>query len=138
MAFGPVVLYATDWSPRSASEPTAVLRKDRSAMNPTTKTAVGEPDAVPPAAATARPSAAEFFAVELAAYRRELPRLLEEGYAWRYALFKGDTLLNVWDTFRDGLQAGTERFGIELFFLKKIDPRDPERFAQLDAQEGRR
>jgi hypothetical protein len=115
----------------------AALRKDRSAMNPTTKTVVGEPAAVPPAADTPRLSAAEFFATELAAYRRELPRLLEEGYAGRYGLFKGDALLSVWDTLRDGRQAGTERFGIGLYFLKLIDPRDPERFAQLDAQEGR-
>lgn len=70
---------------------------------------------------------------ELATYRRELPRLLEEGHAWRHALVKGDEILSIWDTQGDAIQAGCERFGLEPIFVKTIDPRDPERFALLDA-----
>jgi hypothetical protein len=70
---------------------------------------------------------------EIATYRRELPRLLEEGHAWRHALVKGEEVLSIWDTQGDVIQAGRERFGLEPIFVKTIDPRDPERFALLDA-----
>jgi hypothetical protein len=73
---------------------------------------------------------------EFAAYLRELPRLLAEGHAGRYALLKGDEVLSAWDTQRDVLQAGYERFGLEPFTVKKIDARDPERLATLRATEG--
>ena len=70
---------------------------------------------------------------EIAAYRRELPRLLEEGEAGRYALVRGDQLVSIWDTQGDAIQAGCDKFGLEFFYIKKIDTRDPERFAMLDA-----
>jgi hypothetical protein len=70
---------------------------------------------------------------EIATYRRELPRLLEEGEAGRYALIKGDELLSVWDTSRDAIQAACLRFGLEWFVVQRIAPRDPERFALLDS-----
>jgi hypothetical protein len=74
------------------------------------------------------------FEREIAAYRRELPRLLEEGEEGRYALFKGDQLLSVWDTQGDAIQAASERFGLEPHFIMKIDARDGERFNRLFAQ----
>ncbi len=77
--------------------------------------------------------ALKLFEHEIAAYRRELPRLLEEGHAWRHALVKGDEVLSVWDTQSDAIQAGGERFGLEPYYVKTIDPRDPERFTWLDA-----
>lgn len=70
---------------------------------------------------------------EIATYLRELPRLLEEGHAWRHALVKGDEILSIWDTQGDAIQAGVERFGLDPIFVKTIDPRDPERFALLEA-----
>jgi hypothetical protein len=70
---------------------------------------------------------------EIATYLRELPRLLEEGYAWKHALVKGDEVLSIWDTQGDAIQAGRERFGLDPIFVKTIDPRDPQRFALLDA-----
>jgi hypothetical protein len=73
---------------------------------------------------------------EFAVYLRELPRLLAEGHGGRHVLLKGDAVLSVWDTQRDVLQAGYERFGLERFSVKKIDPRDPERLAALRAREG--
>src|SRR5437899_336417 len=65
---------------------------------------------------------------EIATYRRELPRLLEEGEEERYALIKAEELLSVWDTQRDAIQAGCEKFGLEFFYVKKVDSRDVERF----------
>ncbi len=70
---------------------------------------------------------------EIATYRRELPRLLEEGHIWRYALVNGDEVLSIWDTQSDAIQAGRLQFGLEPIFVKRIDPRDPERYAMLDA-----
>lgn len=71
------------------------------------------------------------FERELAAYRRELSRLLEEGEAGKYALIKEEQVLSVWDTYRDAMQNGRERFGDELFMVQRIDPRDPARLAAL-------
>jgi hypothetical protein len=71
---------------------------------------------------------------EFATYLRELPRLLAAGQAHRYALLKGDTVVAVCDTQSAVLRAGYERFGAEPFAVKKIDPRDPERWAYLQAQ----
>jgi hypothetical protein len=70
---------------------------------------------------------------EIATYRRELPRLLDEGHAWRHALVQGDEILSIWDTQGDAIRAGRERFGLAPIFVKTIDPRDPQRFALLDA-----
>lgn len=78
--------------------------------------------------------ALKLFEREIATYRRELPRLVEEAHAWRHALIKGDEVLTIWDTQADAIQAGRERFGYDApIFVKTIDPRDPERFALLDA-----
>jgi hypothetical protein len=72
---------------------------------------------------------------DLAVYLRELPRLLEEGHAGRYALIMGDEVISIWDTQTDVLQAGYERFDIGAFTVKKIDPRDPARVAAILARE---
>jgi hypothetical protein len=53
-------------------------------------------------------------------FRRELPRLLKEGHRGRYALIQGETVAGVWDTFRDGLQAGYERFGLTPFMVQPV------------------
>jgi hypothetical protein len=75
------------------------------------------------------------FEREYAVYRRELPRLLDEGEAGRYALVKGDQLLSVWDTSGDAIQAGYQRFGLDdPFVVQKISPRDLQLFAMLDAR----
>jgi hypothetical protein len=78
----------------------------------------------------------ELYKSEIATYLRELPRLLDEGYACKYALVKGDEILSIWDTQNDAIQAGVERFGVEPIFVKAIDARDKERFALLKAQLG--
>jgi hypothetical protein len=73
---------------------------------------------------------------ELLAYRREPPGLLERGEADRFALIKGDELQGFWDTQRDALQAGRDRFGLEPICVKRIDPRDVELLDHLLAIQG--
>jgi hypothetical protein len=72
---------------------------------------------------------------DLIVYLSELPRLLEAGHAGRHALVMGDEVISVWDTQRDVLQAGYERFGFGQFTVKKIDPRDPGRLAAIQSKE---
>ena len=64
---------------------------------------------------------------EAETYRREVGRLLAEGHAGRHALIKGGEVVSIWDTQRDALQAGCEKFGLDPFAVVKIDARDPER-----------
>ena len=71
---------------------------------------------------------------EIATYVRELPRLLEEGEAGRYALIKGDEILSTWDTYRDASQAGRDRFGFDPVCLMKIEARNVKRYAILMEQ----
>jgi hypothetical protein len=60
---------------------------------------------------------------ELETYYRELPRLLEEGDEGRYLVVKGTTVCSAWDTLRDALQYGYERFGLEPFLAQVVDSR---------------
>jgi hypothetical protein len=71
---------------------------------------------------------------DLDTYRRELPRLLREGHAGRFALIKDDQILSIWDTVGDALQAAGDRFGLDPVATYKINPLDVEPFALLDAQ----
>jgi hypothetical protein len=71
---------------------------------------------------------------DLETYRRELPGLLHQGHAGRYAVIKDDLVLSVWDTLADALQAAGERFGDTLVATYKINPLDVERFAHVDAR----
>ena len=70
---------------------------------------------------------------ELATYRRELPRLLNEGNAWRYIVIAGDAILGIWEKQGEAIQAARAQFGPDApIFVRTIDPRDPQRFAMLD------
>jgi hypothetical protein len=73
---------------------------------------------------------------ELATYRRELPRLLEEGETGRFALIRGEQVVSVWDTYRDATQYGYERFADAPFMVQRIDGRDSERLARLSSERG--
>jgi hypothetical protein len=75
-------------------------------------------------------------AAEVATYRRELPRLLEEGEGGRFAVIKGDQVLATWDSYRDALQYGYERFGDHPFMAQRIDARDVDRLAQIFPASG--
>jgi hypothetical protein len=69
-----------------------------------------------------------------ATYRREFPRLLREGHAGRFALIHDDRLLGIWDTQQAASQEGRHHFGLAPITVKKIDARDVERLALLDAR----
>jgi hypothetical protein len=58
------------------------------------------------------------FERELAAYRRELPRLLDR--SGKFALVHGDEVVSNWDTYADALQEGYRRFGLDTFIVKQI------------------
>jgi hypothetical protein len=53
-------------------------------------------------------------------FRRELPRLLQEGHQNRYALIQGETVAAVWGTLHDATQAGYQRFGLTPFLVQKV------------------
>jgi hypothetical protein len=57
---------------------------------------------------------------ELATYRRELARLLLGGEVGRFALIHGDEVVSVWDTRRDAVQAGHDKFGTAPFLVQQI------------------
>jgi hypothetical protein len=61
-------------------------------------------------------------AVEWKIYKREIARLLAEGFGGKFALVKGDAVISIWDTERDALQAGQERFDQGPFLVQKIQP----------------
>ena len=69
---------------------------------------------------------------EIATFRRELPRLLAEGEANRFAVLKGDEVVSIWDTQRDALQAAHQRFGLEPFAVVQVDPRYVEFLRRVD------
>jgi hypothetical protein len=71
---------------------------------------------------------------EFHTYRRALPRLVAEGYAGKFALLHEGQILGLWDTHEVASQEGRGRFGLVPISVKKIDPRDLERLALLDAR----
>jgi hypothetical protein len=79
-------------------------------------------------------TALKIYEKEIAAYVRELPRLLEEEEEGRFALIKGDEILSVWDTQRDAIQAGREKFGLEPICVIAVDSRNIQRYALLMEQ----
>ena len=74
---------------------------------------------------------------ELTTYYRHLPCLLREGEAGRHVVIRGDQVYGTWDSYRDASQYGRERFGVELFMVHRVDPRDVERLAPYFAAEQR-
>ena len=76
-------------------------------------------------------------AAEVASYRRELPRLLQEGEAGRFVVIQGGIIFGTWDTYRDASQYARERFPLDQpFMVQRIDARDPERLSRLLPAEG--
>ena len=55
---------------------------------------------------------------ELAVYHAKLAELLPaEG---KFVLIHGDDVTGIWDTYEDALRAGYEKFGLNSFFVKRI------------------
>jgi len=80
------------------------------------------------------PEERERMARDFEGYRRELPRLLTEGHANRFALIKDGQVVSVWDTYGDARQAGYERFQDAPFSVNRVNPLDVDRFPLLDAK----
>ena len=57
---------------------------------------------------------------ELETFRRELPRLLEEGHEGKFALIHGDRVDSLWPDEDAGYEAGCERFGLEPFLVQQV------------------
>jgi hypothetical protein len=56
---------------------------------------------------------------------RSLPQLLAEGHEGRVALIHEGKLVSVWDTYRDAMQAGYDKFGFDaLLSSPKLTQRD--------------
>lgn len=57
---------------------------------------------------------------ELETYRRELPRLLEEGREGQFVLIHGDTVDSFWPDEDAAYEAGCDRFGLQPFLVKQV------------------
>lgn len=55
---------------------------------------------------------------EIKTYKEKLPELLAQ--KGKFALIKGDKLIDVYDTYGDAIQGGYEKFQLEPFLVKKI------------------
>lgn len=60
---------------------------------------------------------------EIATYNRLLPTLL--GQVGRYALIKGDRLVDTFDTYHDAMKHGYGEFKLDQFMVKQIAPAEP-------------
>jgi hypothetical protein len=65
-------------------------------------------------------------------YRKELPRLLDEGEAGRFAVIKDREVAHVWDTADDAIQAGNLLIGMDQFAVYQIKPQDIDRLAWVE------
>lgn len=59
---------------------------------------------------------------ELATYHRHLPDWL--GQQGRFVLIKSDGVAGMFDSYRDALTAGYQRFGLKSFLVKQITPEE--------------
>jgi hypothetical protein len=56
---------------------------------------------------------------ELEVYQRELPKLLAQ--AGKFAVIFDDTVVGVFATYEDALQAGYAKAGLDPFLIKRIE-----------------
>jgi hypothetical protein len=64
-------------------------------------------------------------AAEDATYRREVGRLLAEGYEGKHVLIKGDTILGIYGTDAEALAEGRKRFLTQPFLVGQIRTWEP-------------
>jgi hypothetical protein len=57
---------------------------------------------------------------ELATYNEKLPELLAN--AGKFVLIHGSDVVDYFDTYRDAMKAGYKAFGLDSFFVKRIEP----------------
>ena len=63
-------------------------------------------------------------AEELATYKREAGRLIAGGHEGRFVLIKNGTIVGIWDTRLEALNAGEERFGMVHLMVRQILTRE--------------
>ena len=65
---------------------------------------------------------ADDLADELAVYEKEKDRLISAKYVGNFVVIGKGEVIGVWDTYRDALKSGYEKFGLDTRFLvKKIE-----------------
>jgi hypothetical protein len=62
---------------------------------------------------------------EAQTFRRELPRLLAERHAGKWALVKGDEIIGLFETFDEGYRVGRGRFLLQPFIVQPVSERQP-------------
>ena len=53
-------------------------------------------------------------------FRRELPRMLAEGHEGKWALIKGDEVVELFMSFDDGYRAGRQRYQFQPFIVQPV------------------
>jgi len=59
-------------------------------------------------------------------YRRELPRLLQEGHERKFGLFKGDAVVGIFETDEEATAAGYAKFTSGSFMVRPILEYEPQ------------
>lgn len=72
----------------------------------------------------------ELLATEMDTFNRLLPELLLQ--VGRYALIKGDKLVDTFDSYHDAIKRGYALFSLEPFLVKKIAPAMPVAYFSRD------
>jgi hypothetical protein len=62
---------------------------------------------------------------EAQTFRRELPRLLDEGHEGKWVLIKGDQIIGLYESLDEGYRAGREGFLFQPFIVQPIRERQP-------------
>lgn len=70
-------------------------------------------------------------AAEIHTYFRHLPQLLDDDQTGRFVVVKGDAVCGVWDTYRDAIETGHERFEDGVFLAQKVDPKLLDAFGEF-------
>ena len=67
----------------------------------------------------------QLFEREITTYRRELPRLLDEGHAGRHALIKGEEVVGTWETREEAKRVALEKYLLQPVLIHPIRSREP-------------
>jgi hypothetical protein len=62
---------------------------------------------------------------EIATYEKRLPELLADGHSGEFVLIKDDEVVGVYGRLELATEEGYRRYGLEPFFVKKVEPPNP-------------
>jgi len=57
---------------------------------------------------------------ERATYKSKLPELIADGNEGKFALIKGNDLIDVFGTYEDAIKEGYAKFGLEPFLVRQV------------------